>query len=83
LTVEAWRLAYRIPIPRLVSLGGVPCIQTDLEWVEDGTSLAVAGVPIYYLAARIGYQLAGVPRGNFPVLPSAALQVDGSVGVTY
>lgn len=77
----ALRLAYRIPVPRLDSVGGVPCVELHRD-VQEWQPAALGGILIFALRWRIVYALGGPPQGNLPFLANPAWGAEGGTGVS-
>lgn len=75
----ALRLAYRIPVPRLDSVGGVPCVELHRD-VQEWQPAALGNVLIFALRWRIVYALGSLPQGNFPYLANPAWGTEGGTG---
>lgn len=70
---EAVRLGYRIPTPRLGSVGGVDVTQLDQDVAQEMVS-RLGGLPLYGATFRIDYALPKDPKTELPMPTNPALE---------
>ncbi len=73
------RLGYRVPVPRLVSVGGVTPIEVD-RIIHEEPDGGINGIPVYYTGWRIEYLLPSAPDGVVELPADIALGIDGTKG---
>lgn len=73
------RLLYRVPVPELLTVGGVKVVELG-RMVSEDVPGSLGGVPIFRTEFLIAYYLPDVPKGNFPVPPNPARRTDGTAG---
>lgn len=74
----AERLGYPIEPPQLVSVGGVPCVESS-RVIRHRESGVYGGIPSYVCLWRISYELPG-PIRTMPMLANPLLGTDGNLG---
>lgn len=78
LSGTAVRLGHHIPMPRLVSVGGVTAAHHRTHvWEEGVAAMSPPGLPIYGARWLIEYTLAEPPRGPLPTVANPFLGIDG------
>lgn len=77
----ARRLGYRIPVPRLLSVGGVQPIEKE-RWIDERPISAIAGIPIYQTVWSIEYIVPASPSGTIEIPANPILGIDGTAGAS-
>lgn len=75
------RLGYRVPVPILKTVGGVPVVEVE-RWIEEKPIGAVAGIPIYRTDWAIEYMVPGAPTGAIEMPANPILGIDGASGAS-
>ena len=76
----AWRIAYRIPIPGIVTVGGVPAIPIYPQRVKRDSAIVgnYQGSPLYYSLWELWYQVAVPPKQTQLPPPNVAEHIAAS-----
>jgi hypothetical protein len=75
------RLGYRVPTPRLVSVGGVIPVEVE-RWIDERPIGAVAGIPVYRTDWQIEYLLPSSPGGMVEIPANPIYGIDGASGIS-
>lgn len=73
------RYGYRVPVPYLTRINGVPVVEFERH-VEETSYEAVLGVPLFRTDWAIEYILPAAPAGMFPTQGNPALGISGEAG---
>ncbi len=72
------RVGYPVPVPGLKSVGGVPCVPAERQWVKGNmiVSNLMGGIPVFFNAWELHYFVAVSPKNaKEPVLSNPALHI--------
>lgn len=69
---EAYRLGRRVPIPKLLTVGGVKAV--EMERMADEDMVPGFSVPIHYAWWRIVYLIPDAPKDGLPVLGNPLIE---------
>jgi hypothetical protein len=75
----ATRIGYRIPVPKLVSVGGLPAVELERDVIETEPT-AVGAVLIFGLVWSITYAIGQAPAGSLPYLANPEFGTVGGTG---
>ena len=70
------RLGYRVPVPRLLSVGGVTPIEVE-RWIDESPTSAIGEIPVYRTQWSIEYMLPSSP-GIIEIPANPILGIDGT-----
>ena len=77
---NAIRVAYRVPIPKLLSVGGVEAVPDDEQPQYAMNKLApmnLSGVPVFFAEWRLWYTVLNAPKSEQEVPPNLAAHIRG------
>ncbi len=72
----AVRVGYRVPVPRIVSVGGIAAVE-EYRWAAEKVISSIGDIPVFRTAWQIWYMLADAPAGPLPWPANPVLGTDG------
>jgi hypothetical protein len=73
------RLGYRVPVPRLMSVGGITAVEEERDVVVDRVIATFGDTPVYETMWRITYTVPAAPA-YLPTLSNPLLESDATAG---